>query len=230
MAEAGTYSEARTGNWLWTLLVGAILLVMELILFAALVPATWSERVRDTELAWLHQGLGPSTANAVIERAEHWYGALVVEPGLVETSYRITLPNEEDVARAGALSPLATLPLWSWVAGRLEVIWAAFYQALQRLAMLVAWWPFLLLLIAAAWGDGWVTPSHPPGGIRLRESSRACLRPARDCHHRDAAGPGAVSAGAAAGARRARRRGADRTVGGRSRGQCAEAPVTIGSD
>lgn len=156
MAEAGTYSEARTGNWLWTLLAGAILLVMELILFAALVPATWSQQVRDTERAWLHQGLGPGTANAVIARAEHWYGALVVEPGLVETSYRITLPNAADVARAGALSPLAALPLWTWVAGRLEVIWAAFYQALQRLAMLVAWWPFLLLLIAAAWGDGWV--------------------------------------------------------------------------
>ena len=156
MAEAGTYSEARTGNWLWTLLAGAILLVMELILFAALVPATWSERVRDTERAWLHQGLGPSTANAVIERAEHWYAALFVEPGLVATSYRVTLPNEEDVDPAGALSPLAALPLWSWVAGRLEVIWAAFYQALQRLAMLVAWWPFLLLLLAAAWGDGWV--------------------------------------------------------------------------
>ena len=53
----------------------------------------------------------------------------------------------------GALSPLATLPLWSWVAGRLEVIWAALHQALQRLAMLVAWWPFLVLLFAAAWGD-----------------------------------------------------------------------------
>ncbi|MFY9974669.1 MAG: DUF4400 domain-containing protein [Chromatiaceae bacterium] len=156
MAEAGTYSEARTGNWLWALLVGAILLVMELILFAALVPATWSERVRDTELAWLHQGLGPTTAQAVIERAEQWYGALFVEPGLVATSYRITLPNDQDVARGGALSPLATLPLWSWVAGRLEVIWAALYQALQRLAMLVAWWPFLLLLIPASWGDGWV--------------------------------------------------------------------------
>jgi hypothetical protein len=156
MAEAGSYSEARTGNWLWALLVGAILLVMELILFAALVPASWSERVRATELAWLHQGLGPSTANAVVERADYWYGTLFVEPGLVETSYRITLPNDEDVQRAGALSPLATLPLWTWIAGRLEVIWAALYQALQRLAMLAAWWPFLLLLLVAAWGDGLV--------------------------------------------------------------------------
>jgi hypothetical protein len=156
MAEAGSYGSARTGNWLWALLVGAILLVMELILFAALVPASWSERVRSTELAWLHQGLGPTTAKAVIERADDWYGDLFVAPGLVETSYRITLPSDKDVQRAGALSPLATLPLWAWVAGRLEVIWAAFYQALQRLAMLAAWWPFLLLLLAAAWGDGWV--------------------------------------------------------------------------
>ncbi len=230
MAEAGSYSEARTGNWLWALLVGAILLVMELILFAALVPATWSERVRATELAWLQHGLGPSTAKAVVERAEQWYAALFVEPGLVETSYRITLPNDEDVQRAGALSPLATLPLWTWVAGRLEVIWAAFHQALQRLAMLAAWWPFLLLLLAAAWGDGWVRRRIRQAGFAYASPPRACLRPAWDCCDRDRAGSGAVSAGAAAGARRPRRCGADRTLGGRDRGQCAEALVIIGSD
>jgi len=170
LVEAGTYSEARTGNWLWAVLVGGILLVMEFILFAALVPASWSEQVRETERGWLQQGLGPSTASAVIERAEHWHGALFVEPGLVETSYRITLPSDDDVNRAGALSPLATLPVWSWVAGRLDVIWAALYQAVQRLVMFAAWWPFLLLLIAAAWGDGWVRR-------RIRQSGFAYASP-----------------------------------------------------
>jgi hypothetical protein len=126
--------------------------------------------VRATELAWLHQGLGPSTAKAVIERADYWYGDLFVAPGLVETSYRIILPSDEDVQRASALSPLATLPLWTWVAGRLEVIWAALYQGLQRVAMLVAWWPFLLLLLAAAWGDGWVRR-------RIRQSGFAYASP-----------------------------------------------------
>ena len=56
----GATATARTGNWLWAVLVGATLLVMEFILFAALVPTAWSERVRDTELAWLQEGLGPS--------------------------------------------------------------------------------------------------------------------------------------------------------------------------
>jgi hypothetical protein len=170
VAEAGTNSEAHTGNWLWAFLVGAILLVMEFILFAALVSASWSERIHDTELAWLQEGLGAKTANAVVERAEHWYGTLFVAPGLVATSYRIALPSDVDVQRAGALSPLATLPLWSWVAARLEVIWAALFQALQRLAMLVAWLPFLLLLLAAAWGDGWVRR-------RIRQSGFAYASP-----------------------------------------------------
>ena len=170
MAEAGAYSEARTGNWLWALLVGAILLAMEFILFAALVPASWSEQVRNTEHTWLHEGLGARTANAVVERAELWYGTLFVAPGLVETSYRITLPSDTDAQRAGALSPLTALPVWSWVAGRLEVIWATFYQALQRLIMLAAWWPFLLLLLAAAWGDGWVRR-------RIRQSGFAYASP-----------------------------------------------------
>ena len=170
MAEAGAYAEARTGNWLWAFLVGAILLAMEFILFAALVPASWSERVRETELAWLKQGLGARTANDVVERAEHWYGMLFVATEVVETSYRIALPSDLDVQRARALSPLATLPLWSWVADRLEVIWAALYQALQRLAMIAAWWPFLLLLLAAAWGDGWVRR-------RIRQSGFAYASP-----------------------------------------------------
>ena len=82
MAEAGSYSEARSGNWLWALLVGATLLLMEFILLAALVPTAWSERVRDTELAWLHEGLGPRTATAVVQRAEDWYGALFALPAI----------------------------------------------------------------------------------------------------------------------------------------------------
>ena len=97
MAEAGSYGTARSGNWLWALLVGATLLLMEFILLAALVPTSWSERVRGTELAWLQDRLGPRTTDAVVERAEHWYSALFVEPGLVETSYRITLPSDVDV-------------------------------------------------------------------------------------------------------------------------------------
>jgi hypothetical protein len=152
----GESGEARRGNWLWTLLTGALLVVMELVLLAALVPASWSETVRATEHTWLEQGLGADGAKAVVAQAEDWYERLFVASGLVAASYRLTLPTDQDVAQAGALAPLATLPLWSWVAGRLKVIWAALYQVLQRLALLAAWWPFLVPLLSAAAGDGWL--------------------------------------------------------------------------
>jgi hypothetical protein len=150
----GAGGTTERGNWLWTLATGALLLLMELILLAALVSVSWSERVQRTEGAWLAAGLGPRAAAAVVARAHAWYERLFVATGLVEASYRVTLPNDADVERAGALAPLATLPLWSWVAGRIEVIWAALYQLLQRLAMIIAWWPFLLLVLIAAIGDG----------------------------------------------------------------------------
>jgi hypothetical protein len=166
----GSRSEARTGNWLWTLLVGGILLVMEFVLFAALIPTDWSEHVRSKEQVWLRTGLTGETADRVVARAERWYGTLFEDSGLVAATYRITLPSSRDLDRAGALSPLASLPVWSWVKGRLDVVWNGVYQALQRTAVFAAWWPFLLLLFTAAWGDGWVRR-------RIRQSGFAYASP-----------------------------------------------------
>jgi hypothetical protein len=152
----GEPGEARRGNWLWTLLTGALLVVMELVLLAALVPESWSETVRATERAWLEQGLGAAGAKAVVTQAEDWYERLFVATGMVAASDRLVLPSAQDIEGAGALAPLATLPLWSWVAGRLKVIWAAVHQVLQRLVMLAAWWLFLVPLLSAAALDGWL--------------------------------------------------------------------------
>jgi hypothetical protein len=164
MAEgAGEAGDRRSP--LWMLVTGALLLLMELILLAALVPARWSERVQQTERVWLAAGLGNDAAAAVAARAQAWYERLFVATGLVEASYRLILPNAADVERAGALAPLTTLPLWSWVAERLQVIWSALYQFLQRLAMIAAWWPFLSLVLLAATGDGWLRRRRRQAGF-----------------------------------------------------------------
>jgi hypothetical protein len=164
MAE-GAGEAGHRASPLWLLVTGALLLLMELILLAALVPASWSERVQRTERAWLAAGLGDDAAAAVVVRAQAWYERLFVAPGLVEASYRVFVPTDADVERAGALAPLTTVPLWSWVAGRLKVIWAVLYQLLQRLAMIAAWWPLLLLVLFAAIGDGWLRRRRRQAGF-----------------------------------------------------------------
>jgi hypothetical protein len=112
-----------------------------------------------------------------LARAERWYGTLFEDSGLVAATYRITLPSSRDLNRAGALAPLVSLSLWSWVEGRLDVVWNGVYQALQRIAMFAAWWPFFLLLFTAPRGDGWVRR-------RIRQSGFAyASQPARSRAH-----------------------------------------------
>ena len=54
------------------------------------------------------------------------------------------------------LEPIGASPAWTWLKGRLDVIWGAFAQALQRAVMLFSWWPFLAILLMAAVVDGWL--------------------------------------------------------------------------
>jgi hypothetical protein len=143
---------------------------MEFVLFAALIPTDWSEHVRSKEQVWLRAGLGEETADRVVARAERWYGTLFEDSGLVAATYRIVLPSSRELDRAGALSPLASLPLWSWADGRLDVVWNGVYQAIQRLVMFAVWWPFVLFLFTAAWGDGWARR-------RIRQSGFAYASP-----------------------------------------------------
>jgi hypothetical protein len=151
----GHTPEARTGSWAFTLVTGSILFLMEFIFFAALVPTDWSADVRATERAWMQDELGPETTGAILARTDAIYGLLLERTGLVAGSYRILLPSAEDTARAGALDPLARMPLWEWVRGRLDVVWGTVYQAIQRLVVLVAWWPYFALLLPVAGWDGW---------------------------------------------------------------------------
>jgi len=163
-------ADARPGHGLWAVLVGGLLLMMELVVLAALVPAPWSQQVRETEAARLRAGLGEVTAGAVRARAESWYARLFVRPGLVAGTYELLLPGPQDLARSPELAPLATSPGWAWVRGRLDVLWGTIYLALERLAVLTAWWPFLLLVVLAGGGEGWVRR-------RIRQASFAYPSP-----------------------------------------------------
>ncbi|WP_245561967.1 TraM recognition domain-containing protein [Lamprocystis purpurea] len=63
-------------------------------------------------------------------------------------SYHLLVPDHQ-TAGAG-LEKLADSPVWPWLAGRVQVVWWSLGQACQRLAILRFWWPFSLILCAAA--------------------------------------------------------------------------------
>ena len=136
------------GIWLWTLAAGLLLFVMEFILFAALVPTDWARQVSARELASLVDTVGPAQADLILDRAVRWYRACCVRTGLEAWSYHVLVPDHR-MAGAG-LEKLADSPVWPWLAGRVQVVWWSLGQACQRLAVLLFWWPFSLILCAAA--------------------------------------------------------------------------------
>jgi hypothetical protein len=141
-------------DWLWGTTVAVTLLVMEFILLSALVPTAWSNRVRDLEDQWLRETMGAGTAALILASARTWYDAVFVDTGLVQGSYDLLLPDKTSVGKTPELGKLAASPLWRWVGDRLDVIWQALYLALQRIALLLAWWPFLGFVLVGAVGDG----------------------------------------------------------------------------
>ena len=83
-------------------------------------------------------------------------------------------PEELAQASATGLGPLTQFALWDWLAGRLDVLWWMIRHAFQRLVLLFAWWPFLLLAAVFATADGWLRR-------RIRQAGFAYASPLR--HH-----------------------------------------------
>jgi hypothetical protein len=98
--------------------------------------------------------MGAGTAALILASARTWYDAVFVDTGLVQGSYDLLLPDKTSVGKTPELGKLAASPLWRWVGDRLDVIWQALYLALQRIALLLAWWPFLGFVLVGAVGDG----------------------------------------------------------------------------
>ena len=176
MAEPGLGDGARAGEGsrLWRLSAGTLLLVMEFVVFAALVPIGWQAGVRETEFAALAATLSPATVRAVQARADAWYDALYVRTGLLEGTRRLLLPAADEATRSHGLGPLVTLPVWAWLDSRLAVIFGTLHQALARVALIVAWWPLLTLLAIAATGEGLLRRRIREAGFR---------QPSATAHH-----------------------------------------------
>ncbi|MBS1201944.1 MAG: hypothetical protein H6R22_453 [Chromatiaceae bacterium] len=143
------------GVWLWTVTSTVLIFLLELVLFASFVPSDWARTVTQTEQRWLVAAQGAESAHAIQVRGWRWHDTLFNASGIAPWTYRLVATGP-GVQSGQGLEQLGESPIWGWLRGRLDVIWGAFAQALQRLALLLAWWPFLALVLVATVGDGWL--------------------------------------------------------------------------
>jgi hypothetical protein len=109
--------------------------------------------------------MGAETAELVLTSARSWYDTVFIETGLVQGSYELLLPDDASIRTTPELGKLAGSPLWPWVADRLDVVWQALYMAMQRISLLLAWWPFFAFVLVGAAIDGLLRRSIRQSGF-----------------------------------------------------------------
>lgn len=159
------------GVWLWTLVGGLTLFLMEFILFAALIPTDWARTVSQRELTSLVDTLGPEAADRILDRGVRWYRTVALRSGLHAWSHRVLLPDRTPrTGRPDGMEPLGQSPGWDWLEDRLRALWWSVGQACLRLSVGLWWWPWWLVLGIGTVGDAWLRR-------RIRQHSSAYASP-----------------------------------------------------
>ncbi len=139
-------------NQLWAFF---IVLLLEIMIVGVFTPSDWLETSIRKERVMVNNWLGPTTTQALIERTNTLYKAMFVETGLVRASYRYYIPTEDERKHSLGMQTLGQRYFFPYVKTRIDVMWSAIYQSIQRMILLWLWMPYMLPLFVPAFIDGW---------------------------------------------------------------------------
>ena len=143
----------QSGKMPRTLFVTAIVLLIEVIIVGVITPSDWLHRSIINERRMVEEWLGNEATLELVKHTNTFYKDVFVTPGIVKGSYGF-IPTEEERERSGAFKDLGREKFHPFVKERIDILWAAIYQSIQRTALLLMWMPYALALFIPALIDG----------------------------------------------------------------------------
>ena len=132
------------------------LLGIEVLLIVLLLPGSYAQSVWQRESGYILDHAGPETYEFILERGENWKNRVFYETGFYNAALNMLVPTEEEKAKSKGLENLGSL--WFEYAGeRLDALEDVFHLTAIRLALAVAWAPYILIIFIPALLDGWYT-------------------------------------------------------------------------
>jgi len=138
------------------LLLVAWLLAVELLVMLLLLPGDWTGRAIKKESALVEQSLGIEARDWIEEKASTWFRSSIIDSGFYAGMYDALIPSEQERLKSIGMQDLGNV-WFAWVKERMEALSKAIYQFYTRLALLLAWAPYLLILFVPAVYDGLMT-------------------------------------------------------------------------
>lgn len=136
--------------------VVVISILLEFIIVSMAVPRSLINWSSTLEGRWMLSMYGPEWNAKIREYAQESFNRIFHDSGLIERSYYLLLPTEEEWERGEPFTYVEdSTGIFSFLEGRLEVFWLEIQQDVQRFVQLGIWlsmlapvWLFLML-------DGW---------------------------------------------------------------------------
>jgi len=130
--------------------------ITEALIVTVLVPGEWTQRVIEQESILLEQRLGSQEHRWVHDRSRRWYNTTLIESGIYKAVHDHIIPTKEEINKSHGMKNLGSI-WFNWAERRLQALANAYYHILSRIALMLTWAPYFLILFIPAIFDGIVT-------------------------------------------------------------------------
>lgn len=131
-------------------------IAFEIVVVLLLVPGEFTQRAISKEADYIERSLGVQSLRWVTGTADRWYDRWIVRSGAYEAIHNHLIPTDKERERSRGLQKAGS-SWFKWVQGRIDALANVAYQLCMRLALLLLWAPYMLLLLFPAAYDGKMT-------------------------------------------------------------------------
>lgn len=132
------------------------LVMIQLAVLLVLVPSDLTQQAIEKETQYVQRSLGPHSQKWINDKATNWYQTSLIDSGVYESVYNHLIPTQAQKDASRGMEKMGGL-WFDWVEGRLEAFGVLIYQFYTRLALLLMWLPYMLVLLIPALYDGAMT-------------------------------------------------------------------------
>tara|TARA_R110002095_G_scaffold188154_2_gene165427 strand:- start:2120 stop:2755 length:636 start_codon:yes stop_codon:yes gene_type:complete len=130
--------------------------MLEILLIVCLAPTSWIQKTAKSEAQMIYDYLGTDTLQHVHTKSVLWYRDLFQRTGIERSVREIMLPAPSDRPKKG-MDAIGEKVFFPYIRDRGEAVSDLLHQLLRRLAILLVWLPFILIVSIPAFWDGYMS-------------------------------------------------------------------------
>tara|TARA_R110001583_G_scaffold1028_1_gene8889 strand:+ start:11080 stop:11715 length:636 start_codon:yes stop_codon:yes gene_type:complete len=131
-------------------------LVIEAVVILTLIPGDRTEKIINEEHYVIGNSFSKDTNDWIFGKAREWYQSSIIDSGLYEGTRDVLIPTDEQKKRSRGMENMGGW-WFKWVDGRIDAVANIIFQFYVRVAIMIMWAPYMLVLLAPAIFDGLMT-------------------------------------------------------------------------